>query len=80
LVFFFDLDVSQVSSDPYYRMEFVGSWRLQHCRNFDQFLRACGVNLILAKLAVTLTPTETISFEGDPETGQWTIKFLWTIF
>ena len=60
-------------------MEFAGAWRLQQCRNFDQFLRACGVPLIMAKLALTLTPTETISCEGDPNTGQWSIKLIFLV-
>ena len=55
-------------------MEFVGSWRLQSFDNFENFLRGCGVNRIGAKLAMTLTPTEMISCDGDLQDGFWTLK------
>jgi len=57
----------------------MGSWRLQSSENFENFLRGCGVNRIMAKLALTLTPTEIISCDGDLKSGNWIIKYVYCL-
>jgi len=53
-------------------MDLCGSWLLESSKNFPDFLHGCGVNKLIAKLAATLAPTETISVVND----QWTIKYV----
>ena len=58
--------------------EFFGSWRLQSSENFDDFLRACGINYVLRKLASTVTPTLILKAEneeGNLNETTWTIRY-----
>jgi hypothetical protein len=49
---------------------FVGKWNLESSENFDEYMKAVGVGMIMAKMASTAKPTLTITVEGD----KWTIK------
>ena len=49
---------------------FVGTWNFESTDNFDQYLKAVGVNTVMAKFYNTLKPTVTITILN----GLWTIK------
>jgi len=50
---------------------FVGVWNLESSNNFDEYMKAVGVGMIMAKLASTAKPKLTISI-GEDDT--WTLK------
>ncbi|XP_060065042.1 cellular retinoic acid-binding protein 2-like [Ylistrum balloti] len=43
----------------------AGKWKMDRSENFEEFLKAVGVNLVLRKLAPLAKPTMTISVEGE---------------
>jgi len=45
--------------------KFVGRWKLVDSKNFDDYLKAVGVGLVLRKTVGNLKPTQAISIEGD---------------
>jgi len=49
---------------------FVGKWNLESSDNFDEYMKAVGVGMIMAKMASTAKPTITITVEGD----NWSLK------
>ena len=53
--------------------QFVGSWRLLRKENFDEFLKNCGINVILRKAAGALTPTETIE---QVDKNVWKLRYV----
>jgi hypothetical protein len=52
---------------------FIGKWRLLEKENFDEFLKAQGINILLRKIANTLTPTEEFARHNDIE---WIMKYV----
>jgi len=44
---------------------FVGKWNLTASENFDEFMKACGVGMLIRKTAATLKPSQVFSVEGD---------------
>ena len=55
--------------------DFCDSWKFQSCRNFEDFLKELGVNVVLRKLATAAKPTVIISrrqLQGEEE--MWTLK------
>lgn len=54
---------------------FCGKWHLEECSNFDAFLKECGINAILRKVAGALTPTEVIERDAcQSEKVVWVIR------
>jgi len=49
---------------------FVGTWNMQSSENFDEYMKAVGVNAAMAAIGSTAKPTLIISVEGDT----WTLK------
>ncbi|XP_069135990.1 LOW QUALITY PROTEIN: sodium/calcium exchanger regulatory protein 1-like [Argopecten irradians] len=45
--------------------DLVGKWKMDRSENFDEFLKAVGVNMLLRKMASLGKPTMTISVEGE---------------
>ncbi|XP_076453036.1 sodium/calcium exchanger regulatory protein 1-like [Babylonia areolata] len=52
----------------------VGTWNLNHTENFDEYMKAVGVGMVMRKLGGTLRPTQEISVDGDT----WDIKTITT--
>jgi len=50
---------------------FIGTWNLESSDNFDAYMKAVGVGMIMAKMASTAKPKMTISVSDD---GTWTLK------
>ncbi|RNA19088.1 fatty acid-binding heart [Brachionus plicatilis] len=50
--------------------ELNGTWVLESKENFEEFLKALGVGIILRKIAKNITPTLIIKSEGN----KWSIK------
>jgi len=48
----------------------TGSFKLIKSENFDEYMKALGVNMLLRKMASTATPVTEISQAGD----DWSIK------
>jgi len=48
----------------------TGKFKLTKSENFDEYMKALGVNLMLRKMASTATPVTEITQEGD----DWNIK------
>jgi len=44
---------------------FVGKWNMTSSENFDAYMKAVGVNALMAGMASTAKPTLYISVEGD---------------
>lgn len=51
---------SDLENPQQFMSDFSGKWRLLKKHNFDEFLKSCGINIILRKAANALTPTEII--------------------
>ncbi|KAK7087791.1 sodium/calcium exchanger regulatory protein 1-like [Littorina saxatilis] len=51
-----------------------GTWNLVHTDNFDEYMKAVGVGLVMRKLAGSLKPTQEITVTGD----DWHIKTITT--
>jgi hypothetical protein len=54
---------------------FCDSWKFESCKNFDNYLKELGINVVLRKLAAAAKPTVIISkkqMEGEEE--MWTVK------
>ena len=51
--------------------EFSGAWRLDHCENFEDFLKELDVNIVKRKLAFLVVPT--VVFKREEE-GLWSIE------
>merc|ERR1712098_896354 len=74
----FEESRSQVKSPPPCRqttqtpkmVEMKGTYERSAAENYEAFLDALGVGMILKKAATATTPVMTVSEEG----GQWTIK------
>lgn len=45
--------------------KFVGKWKLINTENFDEYMKALGVGLVLRKLGNTTKPSIVISQNGD---------------
>ena len=52
---------SDVGTPQQFMPDFLGKWRLLKKHGFDEFLKSCGINIILRKAANALTPTEIIA-------------------
>ena len=50
--------------------DYNGVYKLVSSENFDAFLQAMGLNVLMRKAATSGTPTITVSVSGD----QWTLK------
>jgi len=50
--------------------KFCGKWNLEKSENFDEYMKAVGVGMIMAKLGSTAKPVLTIAVDGDT----WTLK------
>jgi ketosteroid isomerase-like protein len=48
----------------------VGSYKLTKSENFEEYMKAIGVGLVMRKMAATATPTTEITQNGD----DWNIK------
>jgi len=48
----------------------TGTFKLTKSENFDEYMKALGVNMILRKMASTATPVTEITRDGD----DWNIK------
>jgi hypothetical protein len=44
---------------------FEGKWKLESSENFDSYMKAVGVNFMMAKLGSTAKPTVIIKRDGD---------------
>ncbi|XP_023236637.1 fatty acid-binding protein-like isoform X3 [Centruroides sculpturatus] len=53
---------------------FCGKYKFVSSENFDEFLQACGVGMVMRKLGATSKPTVEISQDGDT----WSIKTITT--
>ncbi|XP_067133353.1 fatty acid-binding protein isoform X3 [Centruroides vittatus] len=53
---------------------FCGKYKFVSSENFDEFLQACGVGMVMRKLGATSKPTVEISQDGDA----WSIKTITT--
>jgi len=49
----------------------VGVWNMESSNNFDDYMSAVGVGMIMAKMASAAKPKVTISVADD---GTWTLK------
>lgn len=49
----------------------TGSWRLERCDNFDEYLRELGINVVLRKLAAIVTPTVTFGKNPNGDGDKW---------
>ncbi|XP_025089404.1 fatty acid-binding protein homolog 6-like [Pomacea canaliculata] len=54
-------------------LELVGYWKLEKNENWDEYMAAAGVNILLRKAALNITSYEEISVEEDNQ-EQWHIK------
>merc|ERR1712212_135330 len=45
--------------------KFVGKWKVLNTENFDDYMKALGVGLVMRKLGNTTKPTVIISMDGD---------------
>lgn len=52
----------------------VGSWDLESNDNFDEYMKALGVGMVMRKMGNTIKPTNVFSLDGD----KWTMKSLST--
>jgi len=50
---------------------FVGAWNLVDSDNFEAYMKAVGVGMVMAKLGSSAKPKLTVSVADD---GTWTIK------
>jgi len=50
--------------------QFCGTWDMESSENFDAYMKAIGVGMIMAKLGSTAKPTLIIELDGDT----WTLK------
>ncbi|KAL4223121.1 Fatty acid-binding protein [Mactra antiquata] len=48
----------------------VGTWNLVETENFDEYMKAVGVGMVMRKMGATVKPTQEISVDGN----KWTIK------
>jgi len=48
----------------------IGTWKLVTSENFDEYMKAVGVNAIVAKVGSSLKPTLIIAKDGDT----WTVR------
>eukprot|EP00914_Ancora_sagittata_P018469 GHVO01036566.1.p1 GENE.GHVO01036566.1~~GHVO01036566.1.p1 ORF type:complete len:137 (+),score=33.42 GHVO01036566.1:83-493(+) len=44
---------------------FVGTWKLVASENFDEYMKGCGVSLLVRKTANALSPSQVIAVDGD---------------
>jgi len=44
--------------------QFVGTWNMESSDNFDAYMKAVGVGMIMAKLGSTAKPTLIMSWTG----------------
>lgn len=49
-----------VTNSAEFMPQFFGKWKFVRKENFDEFLKASGINFLLRKAASQLTPTEII--------------------
>lgn len=49
---------------------FAGNWKMEKSENFDDFMKAVGVGLVMRKMGNSAKPSQHITVEGD----QWTLK------
>nr|KAG5686578.1 hypothetical protein BaRGS_005149 [Batillaria attramentaria] len=52
----------------------AGTWNLAHTENFDEYMKAVGVGMVMRKLGGTQKPTQEITVDGD----NWHIKTITT--
>jgi fatty acid-binding protein 4 len=52
--------------------EFLGSWKLESCDNFDSYLKELGINIVLRKLASLAIPT--VIFSKTEDEGRYRMK------
>ncbi|CAH1800879.1 unnamed protein product [Owenia fusiformis] len=52
-----------------------GKWRLDSSDNFDEYMKAVGVGMVMRKLGGATKPNQEISQDGD----EWSIKTLSTV-
>ena len=64
---------SDVENPQQFMSDFLGKWRLLKKHNFDEFLKSCGINIILRKAANALTPTEIIV---EIEQGYYSLTYV----
>ena len=55
---------------------FAGKWKLDTSENFDKYMKAVGVNALMAKIGSSTKPTVIITVSDD---GQWNIRTETTI-
>jgi len=53
---------------------FIGRWKLDSSDNFDEYMKAVGVGLLLRKTAGALKPDTVISKEGEGDELKWKIR------
>ncbi|XP_060578718.1 sodium/calcium exchanger regulatory protein 1-like [Ruditapes philippinarum] len=53
----------------------TGTWQLVETENFDAYMKAVGVGLVMRKMAATIKPTQEITVEN----GRWKIKTISTL-
>jgi len=58
--------------------KFAGTWNLSDSKNFDDYMKACGVGLLTRKTANALKPQQIISVDGDKVTIKTSSTFKTT--
>jgi len=49
---------------------YAGNWKMDKSENFDEFMKAVGVGLVMRKMGNSAKPSQHITIDGD----QWTLK------
>ncbi|XP_014663587.1 PREDICTED: fatty acid-binding protein, brain-like [Priapulus caudatus] len=60
--------------------QFCGKWKLAKTENFDEYMKALGVNFVLRKMAATASPVTEITYEDGVFTVTTTTTFKTNIF
>lgn len=50
--------------------DLVGKWTLETSENFDEYMKAVGVGIVMRKMANAATPVQEIKIDGDT----WNVK------
>ncbi|KAH3890912.1 sodium/calcium exchanger regulatory protein 1-like [Dreissena polymorpha] len=53
----------------------AGTWTLVDTKNFEEYLKAVGVGMVMRKMAAAIKPTQVIEVTGN----SWVIKTLTTL-
>ncbi|KAI0215627.1 Sodium/calcium exchanger regulatory protein 1 [Lamellibrachia satsuma] len=67
--------VSLLAASTKMASKFVGKWKLESTENFDEYMKAVGVGMVLRKLASVAKPSTEITVDGD----NWNLKTLSTV-